>query len=107
MGDDSTFCHALLSENVMERGGKQRNHVGTKTAYRIVVGGELSERYAAAFEGMEMEAKGGQTILTGEIIDQPQLHGILQRINALGLKLVSVEPAPDESQVSSRSARHG
>ena len=48
MGDDSTFCHALLSENVMERGGKQRTDVGTKTAYRIVVGGELSERYATA-----------------------------------------------------------
>ena len=82
----------------MERGGEQRIHVGTKTAYRIVVGGELSERYAAAFEGMEMEAKGGQTILTGEVVDQPQLHGILQRINALGLKLVSVEPAPGEFQ---------
>src|ERR687893_194487 len=92
LGDDSAFCRALLSKNGMERGGKQRTDVGTKTAYRIVVGGELSERYAAAFEGMEMEAKDGQTILTGEIIDQPQLHGILDRINALGLKLVSVEP---------------
>jgi hypothetical protein len=91
----------------MERGGKQRTYVGTKTTYRIVVGGELSERYAAAFEGMEIEAKGGRTILTGEVIDQPQLYGILDRINALGLKLVSVEPAPGESQVSSRSARHG
>ena len=44
MGDDSTFCRALLSENVRESGGKQRIHVGTKAAYRIVVGGELSER---------------------------------------------------------------
>ena len=107
MGDDSTFCRALLSENVRESGGKQRIHVGTKAAYRIVVGGELSERYAAAFEGMEMEAKDGRTILTGEVVDQPQLHGILERINALGLRLVSVEPAPGESQVSGRPARRG
>jgi hypothetical protein len=29
--------------------------MGTRTVYRIVVRGELSERYAIAFEGMEME----------------------------------------------------
>lgn len=70
----------------------------TTTTYRIVVDGELSGRYAAAFEGMEMEAASGQTILTGEVVDQPQLHGILDRINSLGLKLVSVEPLPEERQ---------
>ena len=64
----------------------------TGTVYRIVVRSELSDKYAVAFEGMEMEANDGVTVLTGEIIDQPQLHGILDRINALGLKLVSVEP---------------
>jgi hypothetical protein len=35
--------------------------------YGIVVAGELGERYAAAFEGME--TKCGQTILTGDVID--------------------------------------
>jgi hypothetical protein len=73
--------------------------------YRIVVGGELSERYAKAFEGMEMEAASGQTSLTGEVVDQPQLHGILDRINGLGLKLVSVEPVPGEPQISRRVNR--
>ncbi|HEX2741218.1 MAG TPA: hypothetical protein VHM69_12290 [Rubrobacter sp.] len=67
------------------------SHIGARTVYRIVVRDELSERYAMAFEGMEMKVKNGQTILTGEIIDQPHLHGILDRIGALGLKLVSVE----------------
>jgi len=65
--------------------------MGTKTVYRIVVHGELSERYAVAFEGMEMESGSGRTILTGEVMDEPHLHGILDRIGALGLKLVSVE----------------
>ena len=65
--------------------------MGTSTVYRIVVRGELSERYAVAFEGMEMEVKSGQTILTGEIKDEPHLHGILDRIGALGLRLLSVE----------------
>ena len=80
----------------MESRGTQRirTHMGTKTTYRIVVDAELSERYAAAFEGMEIKTTGGQTILTGEVKDQSHLHGILDRINGLGLKLVSVESAP-------------
>ena len=75
----------------MENGGKQRIPMSTKTVYRIEVGGELSERYAEAFEGMEMETKSGRTVLIGEVIDDPHLHGILDRISALGLKLVSVQ----------------
>jgi hypothetical protein len=55
---------------------------------------ELSERYTAAFEGMEMETKSGLTVLTGEVVDQVQLHGILDRIGGLGLELLSVECSP-------------
>ena len=82
----------------MESGGTQRTrtHMGTRTTYRIVVHAELSERYAAAFEGMEMKTKDGDTVLTGEIIDQPHLHGILARINGLGLRLLSVEALPED-----------
>ena len=43
--------------------------MSTKTVYQIVVRGEISKRYAMAFEGMEMETKSGQTILTGDVID--------------------------------------
>ena len=71
------------------------------TSYRIVVRSELSARYAAAFEGMEMEAASGQTILTGKVKDQPHLHGILDRINGLGLELVRVETLPERTQDSS------
>ena len=56
-----------------------------------MVRSELSDRYASAFEGMQMEAKNGQTILTGEVKDQPHLFGILDRLNALGLVLLSVQ----------------
>lgn len=81
----------------MESGGKHTMHKGTGTVYRIVVRSELSDRYAAAFEGMEMETKNGATILTGEVIDQPHLYGILDRINGLGLQLLSVQSLPDEA----------
>jgi hypothetical protein len=75
-------------------------HKGTGTVYRIVVRSELSDRYAVAFEGMEMETKNGDTILTGEVIDQPHLHGILDRINGLGLKLRSVQSLPEDAHPS-------
>jgi hypothetical protein len=68
---------------------------GTGRVYRIVVRSELSDTYAVAFEGMEMEAKDGVTVLTGKIIDQPHLFGILARINGLGLELLSVEALPE------------
>jgi hypothetical protein len=70
---------------------------GTGTLYRIVVRSELSDRYAVAFEGTKMETKDGDTILTGEVKDQPQLFGILHRINALGLELLSVRALPEEA----------
>jgi hypothetical protein len=87
----------------LERGGKQRStREGTGRVYRIVVREELSERFAVAFEGMEMETGGGQTVLTGEVTDQPHLHGILNRIGGLGLELMSVEFMPQEPQEASR-----
>jgi hypothetical protein len=58
---------------------------------------KLCERYASAFEGMKMETKDGQTILIGEIIDQPHLFGILDRINGLGLELLSVQALPEDA----------
>jgi hypothetical protein len=61
------------------------------TVYRIVVRSELTDSYASAFEGMEMETKNGQTILSGEVKDQPHLFGILDRLNSLGLELLSVQ----------------
>jgi hypothetical protein len=79
---------------------------GTGTLYRIVVRGELSARFAAAFEGMEMEAGGGQTVITGEVIDQPHLHGILNRINSLGLTLLSVQTLPEDAHGSAERDIH-
>jgi len=89
----------------MDSGGKQMMHKDTGTVYRIVVRSELSDRYAVAFEGMEMETKHGCTVLTGRIIDQPHLHGILGRINGLGLQLLSVQALPEDAHRSVREKR--
>jgi hypothetical protein len=78
---------------------------GVGTVYRIVVRRELSDRYAIAFDGMEMETKNGDTLLTGEVIDQPHLYGILDRINGLGLKLLSVQALPEDAHPSAERKR--
>ena len=89
----------------MEIGGNQIMSKGSGTVYRIVARSELSDVYAVAFEGMEMETKDGDTVLTGKIIDQPHLFGILDRINGLGLELLSVQVLPDEAHPSPEGRR--
>jgi hypothetical protein len=60
------------------------------TRYRIVVEGELGPRYASAFDGMTLCAHHGETEITGPIIDDSHLHGLLERIAGLGLRLSSL-----------------
>jgi hypothetical protein len=75
------------------------------TIYQIVVRSELSDRYALAFEGMTLTPRDGQTAITGPVVDQAHLHGLLDRIGDLGLELVSVNP--DLEAASSRLVRGG
>jgi hypothetical protein len=60
------------------------------TVYRIVVRGELSQRYMPAFEGMTLVADDGQTAIVGPVTDQAHLHGLLNQVSDLGLELLSV-----------------
>lgn len=55
--------------------------------YEIRIAGQLDAKAAAAFAGLSIAASGGITVLRGEF-DQAGLHGLLQRIRALGLDLV-------------------
>ena len=68
------------------------------TRYRIVVAGELSRRFAPAFDGMTVQCTGGETAITGVVVDQSQLHGLLDRVGDLGLELVSVNAVRDEER---------
>jgi hypothetical protein len=60
--------------------------------YEIVIRGELDARYARLFEGMHMEQTAGTTVLTGSVRDRAQLYGHIDRIEELGLELISVQP---------------
>jgi hypothetical protein len=65
------------------------------TVYRIVVRGELSQRYTPAFDGMTLATGEGQTAITGPVTDQAHLHGLLNRVSDLGLELLSVNALLD------------
>ena len=64
------------------------------TIYGICVRGRVTERLGSALEGMRLEAGAAETVFTGEIRDQSQLYGLLDRVRDLGLELVSVQPQP-------------
>lgn len=65
--------------------------------YRIVVAGQLGPRYAGAFEGMTVEPGDENTAIVGQISDQAHLHGLLERIASLGLRLLSVTGENDRA----------
>jgi hypothetical protein len=71
--------------------GKRIETSAAPQRYRIVVRGRLSERFAATFAGMTLEPGNGQTALVGDVRDQSQLYGLLDRLRDFGLELVSVE----------------
>ncbi len=58
--------------------------------YQIKVKGRLGSHWSDWFDGMTISYQEGVTTITGKVVDQAALHGLLIRIRDLGLQLVSV-----------------
>ena len=58
----------------------------------------------AVFEGLTAEVLPVETVLHGDIRDQAELHGILDRVQGLGLELVEVRRLPNETSNPVRAA---
>jgi hypothetical protein len=59
--------------------------------YEIRLKGHLDQRWADWFDGLLITLQdNGDTLLTGRVVDQAALHGVLKRIRDLGLPLLSV-----------------
>jgi hypothetical protein len=60
--------------------------------YEIRVKGNLEPTWADWFDGFTMTRQANdETVLTGQVADQPALHGLLAKIRDLGLPLLSVQ----------------
>ena len=62
--------------------------------YEIRIKGRLSDSLLAAFEGMTATVEPVETVLHGPVQDQSSLHGLLDRIQSLGLELVEIRRLP-------------
>ena len=74
--------------------------------YEIRIKGHLGSQWTDWFEGLTITLEeDGDTLLTGPVIDQAALYGLLKKVRDLGLPLVSVSPLEygqaDTSEVKS------
>ncbi len=64
--------------------------------FKIKIKGKLSEQWTEWFDNFEIEFDGENTTLSGLVSDQSALHGILNKIRDLNLKLISVNTEIDK-----------
>jgi hypothetical protein len=69
--------------------------------YAIRIKGQLHEQWATWFAGMILTFEAsGETLLTGPVVDQAALYGLLRKVRDLGMPLISVmtiEPNPSDA----------
>jgi hypothetical protein len=67
--------------------------------YQIRLRGHLGPQWAAWFAGLTIRLEeNGETVLTGTVVDQAALHGVLRKVRDLGLPLLAVNRlGPDQA----------
>jgi len=79
------------------------------TVYEIRVKRHLDGHWSEWFDGLTIaNVEGGDAVLSGEIVDQSALHGVLNKVRDLGLPLVAVKnigPTIEEPASSTRTTR--
>ena len=67
------------------------SHADQPIVYQIRIKGHLSHQWTEWFEGLTITLEeDGNTLLTGPVIDQAALHGLLKKVRDLGMPLLSV-----------------
>jgi hypothetical protein len=73
------------------------------SVYEIRVKGHLESRWSEWFDGLEItNLENGEALLSGEIVDQVALHGVLAKVRDLGLPLVAVSTQTSKNLMSSQ-----
>lgn len=80
------------------------------TIYQIRVKSHLGPEWTDWFEGLSMTLEeDGDMLLTGPVVDQAALHGLLKKVRDLGMLLVSVnpmEPEPEDAENAKQEMNH-
>ena len=63
------------------------------TVYQIRIKGHLGHQWTDWFGGLTVTLEdNGDTLLSGPVLDQAELHGVLRKVRDLGIPLISVSP---------------
>ena len=69
--------------------------------YEIRIKGHLDQQWTEWFDGLTITLEdNGDTLLTGHVVDQAALHGLLRKVRDLGMPLLSVDsvkPGPEDA----------
>jgi len=80
---------------------------GQLMVYQIRVKSHLGSDWTDWFEGLTITLEdNGDTLLTGPVVDQAALHGLLKKVRDLGMPLLSVNPVQfNETQLEKNSKK--
>ena len=91
-GSSGTGCY----DRPQEEGTVNRNPRTDATqpmVYQIRIKGHLGPQWKEWFEGLTITLEdNGDTLLSGPVVDQAALHGLLKKVRDLGIPLISVSP---------------
>ena len=71
--------------------------------YQICVKGRLERRWEHWFDDLRLSIDHDTTMLSGTLVDQAALYGVLLKIRDLGLPLLSVQRLPLEETICTTS----
>jgi hypothetical protein len=75
----------------MSNGLDPKPYPGQPMVYQIRLKGHLGRQWTDWFGGLTITLEDdGDTLLTGPVVDQAALHGLLKKVRDLGMPLVSV-----------------
>jgi hypothetical protein len=78
-------------DRVMANNTNPRSDPGQPMIYQIRIKGHLDPHWADLFENLTIRLEdNGDTLLTGPVVDQAALHGLLKKVRDFGMTLVSV-----------------
>lgn len=69
----------------------QHDNTAQAPIYQFRIAGHLGDHWADVFDGLDITlTEDGDTLLSGPVVDQAALHGLLRRIRDAGMTLISV-----------------